>query len=63
MQRVAITIIFGFFMFGLYAQVSTNLRIKTILIKTDTTALDTLPISDLKILSPTDLDSTKYKID
>jgi hypothetical protein len=63
MQRYAIAFFLGFLAISLQAQVSSNLRVKTIRVKSDTTILDTLAIADFKILSPTTFDSTKYTVD
>ncbi|MCX6190030.1 MAG: hypothetical protein NTW54_10610, partial [Bacteroidetes bacterium] len=41
---------------------SSNLRVKTIEIKSDTTFFDTLAVADVKIISDTTIDTAKYSI-
>lgn len=62
MQRGAIIFIFCLSLFSSKAQMSSNLRVKTIEIKSDTTFFDTLAVADVKIISDTTIDTAKYSI-
>ncbi len=62
MLRVAIVFAFWIFFQSSNAQVTSNRRVKTIELKSDTTVFDTLPVADFRLLSYASFDSLSYTI-